>query len=247
MVVELNEKFGRNGIRFSTGSGGLPKATLTSAKANAEIYLHGAHVTHFQPNAGEPVLWMSDLAVFDGRKAIRGGIPVIFPWFGSHPNDESKPQHGFARNSSWNVAGASADGSNVTIELSLSSSPVTKQLWPYEFALKLTVTLSDKLHVRLRVENKDSEPFEVSPALHSYFAVADIRQVSLSGFEDTPYIDQLGGGERYNQAGLVKFSEEVDRVYLAQGGATSTRPAIVDDAVGNRRIEVSSEDRKSVV
>src|SRR5687768_4182806 len=122
-VNELNARFGVPGVAaIDAGSGGLPRVRITSPAAEAEIYLHGAHVTHFQPRGhGKPVLFMSARSLFDPAKAIRGGVPLIFPWFGTNPANPNVPQHGFARTTAWEIrdirAGADA-ATAVTLGLS---------------------------------------------------------------------------------------------------------------------------------
>ncbi|MEI6351753.1 MAG: D-hexose-6-phosphate mutarotase, partial [Verrucomicrobiota bacterium] len=88
-------------VRLVTGSGGLPRIEVTTALAEAHIYLHGAHVTHFAPTGQSPVLFMSAQSAFLPGKPIRGGVPIIFPWFGPRQNDPASPAHGFARTQSW--------------------------------------------------------------------------------------------------------------------------------------------------
>lgn len=246
LIDELNERHGLDGIRFDSGQGGLPKAVLTSRHGTAEIYLHGGHVTHYQPSDGEPVLWMSDEAVFDGNKAIRGGIPVVFPWFGPHQTDKGQPQHGFARNATWKVD-STASGDELAIVLSLASTLATKRIWPHDFKLKLSTTLAQSLEVSLTIQNTGDKHFEVSPALHTYFVVGDIRKTSITGFEDAHFVDQLADEQR-QQRGSITFGEEVDRIYFAGAKpGNPVRPAVIMDDTLGRRIEISSEGSQSSV
>src|SRR5436190_10964031 len=103
-MQELNERFGIPGVvSIETGNGGLTKIAVTAPQASAEIYLHGAHVTHFQPTGEQPVLWMSKSTWFDAAKPIRGGVPICFPWFGPNKSDPKLPAHGFARLRDWDI------------------------------------------------------------------------------------------------------------------------------------------------
>ena len=245
MIEQLNSRFGLDSIRFGEGQGGLTRAVLTTSHGETEIYLHGAHVTRFSLG-GQPLLWMSKDAVFDGKKALRGGIPIIFPWFGPHPTDNEKPQHGFARNRPWEVLGTKETKHETTLELGLQNSPETKELWPFDFAAKVVITLGSALYVELQIENLGTAPFEVSPALHTYFAVEDISQVAISGFEGEQYIDQLQAGKRLEQRGEITFSEEVDRIYLRADESLSSR-AIIHDRAADRHTEVASTQSNSAV
>src|SRR5690349_5235262 len=88
-------------VSLDAGRGGLPRLTVRNRLARAEVYLHGAHVTAWQPDGHEPVLWMSAKSQWDAAKPIRGGVPICFPWFGPHASDPSAPGHGFARLLDW--------------------------------------------------------------------------------------------------------------------------------------------------
>src|SRR5450432_3825163 len=108
-------------VRIEPGNGGLTKLVVTSPKASAEIYLHGAHVTHFQPAGQKPVLWMSESSLFDASKPIRGGVPICFPWFGPRKDDPKSPAHGFARLREWKIESISHIGDEVVVTLILKS------------------------------------------------------------------------------------------------------------------------------
>ncbi len=242
VIDELNSRFGCSGVQFERGHGGLTKVKLSTERSTAEVYLHGGHVTGFQLSGQDPILWMSNLAIYDGKKALRGGIPVIFPWFGPHPSDASQAQHGFARNLLWKVNNASSTETTSTLQLSLTSTAETLALWPHEFGLTLNVHLKpESLQVELTVSNKGNEPFEIATALHTYFAVSDISGVSIDGFDGATFIDQLDGGARQVQAGRITFAREVDRIYLQTGNAE------IRDSQANRTIQVESTGSNSTV
>lgn len=121
----------------SAGLGGLPRVSVRhSSGAQLEVYLWGATITSYRLSTGQGVLFTSSEAVFDGKKAIRGGIPVVFPQFGTNG---PLPQHGFARNSQWELV-HSGDGA---VELALSDTDATRAVWPHAFALRLRATFDD--------------------------------------------------------------------------------------------------------
>ena len=168
-------------------SGGLPKINITTGRSTAEIYLHGAQVTGFQKNGEPPLLFLSRLSRFAAGKAIRGGVPICFPWFGPRPGDVD---HGFARITEWElvetttpVAGA------VTVRLRLPARPASAA-W-HEFRTEFVVTVADTLTMELVTTNESPDrSFEFEDCLHSYFAVGDIVQVSVTGLKGAHYLDK---------------------------------------------------------
>src|SRR6266446_1997765 len=119
-LAELQKRFAiANVVRFEEGSGGLTRAFVTTPLARAEIHLHGSHVTTYQPVGQNPVLWMSGKSQFQSDKAIRGGIPICFPWFGARAGNASSPAHGFARVKQWEVESVTSPGDG-SVELILT-------------------------------------------------------------------------------------------------------------------------------
>ncbi|MCU4158154.1 D-hexose-6-phosphate mutarotase [Carboxylicivirga sp. A043] len=202
-------------------------AHLTNKHASAKISLYGAHVLSFIPNKQDDILFVSPHAVYQEGKAIRGGIPICWPWFNAHPVDKSLPSHGFARISKWSVNSTSADEEKIQLELVLSSNPDTLKLWPYQFEVRLMVTLTDQLSVALTTINKGEQPFDVSAALHSYFNISDIHTVTLEGLENTSYKDDVENVENIQKDQLLSFGQRTDRRYQ------STSKAIIRDAQRN--------------
>jgi len=244
MIGELNDSFGIDGhVDFRTGEGDLPQAVISNPLASAEVYLHGAHVTAFQPRGAEPLLWMSDRAEFRADKAIRGGIPVAWPWFGPHPTDEALPQHGFARVLDWSVAatGVLTDG-RTELRLQLTDDERTRALWPHAFDLEIRVVVGASLTVELRTRNSGSESYEIGGALHTYFRVGDIERVAIDGLDGRDYLDQLDGHRVKRQSGIISFAGEVDRVYLDTAGA-----CIIDDPTLGRRIRAAKTGSRTTV
>ena len=235
MINELNETFGVDGhIGFHFGKGNMPKAVIANEFASAEVYLHGAHVTSFRPHNSSPVLWMSNIAEFRHDKAIRGGIPVVWPWFGPHPNDDTKPQHGFARVSEWTLVSTTSLSNGLTqLRLQLTDSETTRTLWPHSFELELSVTVGTQLRIDLISRNTGAEPFIVGGALHTYFNIGDINRITIEGLEGREYLDQLQGHQTNHQKGPITISEEVDRIYL-----NTDDECIISDTDMKRRIRV---------
>ena len=159
-------------VTFANGSGGLPKINITTGRSTAEIYLHGAHVTGFQKNGEPPLLFMSRLSQFAAGKAIRGGVPVCFPWFGPREGDVA---HGFARITEWDLieTAATPDG-GVTVRFRLPST-AANAAWP-AFRAEFVVTVTDQLAMELIATNESADRnFDFENCLHTYFAVGDIN------------------------------------------------------------------------
>ena len=205
-----------NSCRIEPGVGGLPRIAISSALATAHIYLHGAHVTHYQRVGEPPLLFMSDASIFQENKPIRGGVPICFPWFGPRANRPDSPGHGFARLLPWKQVDIreSPDG-DVVVELALQDSDVTRAHWPHAFELRYVVTVGRKLNLALTVRNSGSQPFTFEEALHTYFSVADIRKVSVTGLERTRCFSKVNNeGLRTSGPEPITFVGETDRVYL---------------------------------
>jgi glucose-6-phosphate 1-epimerase len=231
-----------SGVHTVPGQGGLTRILISNAQSVGELYLHGAHMTRWQPRDSEPVLWLSDSAMFAAAKAIRGGVPLCWPWFGPHPTDANAKAHGFARLNEWRVGGVSHQHDHTAITLHLTSSPATLALWPHDFALALEITAGPTLAVALTTHNTGAAPFTITEALHTYLTVADVGQISIEGLQGARYIDQTRGGAVLMQDGpTVTFVEETDRVYQTSAGCT-----LIDPVLG-RRIHIAKSGSGSTV
>src|SRR5438067_13913064 len=114
----------------------LKKIDIDSPAAKGEIYLHGAHVTQFQPKGHQPVLFLSKESSFQSDKAIRGGVPICFPWFGPKADDSAAPMHGFARISQWKLDSMQRAGDEAIVVMSLQSDATTRRRWPHDFSAR---------------------------------------------------------------------------------------------------------------
>lgn len=224
-------------ITIKTGHGGLRYFELRRNGAEAHVYMHGAHVLHYQPARQAPVLWHSGKSFFEPGKPIRGGIPVCWPWFGAHPEDATRPMHGLARITEWSPAASSATADATALTLKLSD------LQGIEAKAELKVILRDDLQISLTTTNLGKEPLQLSEALHSYFAVSDIRTVSVTGLDGEQYIDTLPASRPVlKQTGPVTFTEETDRIYI-----NTTRECTIDDPNMKRRIRIAKTGSQSTV
>jgi len=177
-------------------------------KANAAISLHGGHVLSFTPKGQDDLIWMSKEAIFNPEKAIRGGVPVCWPWFGRIAD----PAHGFARNNEWTLIEHRENDNGVIVVLGLEASETTKAIWPFEFEARLTVEIGDELRIMLDAKNTDNKAWNCSGALHTYLNVADIASTTITGMGLT-YIDGLQNAKLCTGEDTLSISAAVDRVY----------------------------------
>ncbi len=215
MIESLNQKFARSGlVRFAAGQGGLVRAVITTPRADAHVYLHGAHVTHYQPKGQPDLLFVSDKSWFEAGKPIRGGIPICFPWFGN----AGDPAHGFARLVEWKVHEVVVTPEQdvmLTLELPTPKPASGSSSWSLEARVLFHVSIGAHLKLALEVTNTGEKPLKFEEALHTYFAVADIKRVSVQGLHGAEYLDKtLDFARKTQQADPLTFTAETDRVYF---------------------------------
>jgi len=243
MIDELNERFAIAGIaEIVAGLGGLAAVRIASAAVEAEVYLHGGHVTSWRPAGTGDVIFLSRQSKFEAGKAIRGGIPICFPWFGAKGDDAKAPQHGFARTSEWELVSIAQDGEAVVVTLALESSDATRALWPYEFRAEYRIVVGAELRLELAVTNSGGVSFRFEEALHTYFHVGDVAQMRVAGLDGVAYLDKRDGGREKRQVGDVAMTAITDNVYLATASALT-----IEDPVLKRRIAVEKRNSLTTV
>lgn len=218
---------------------GYPTIRISNDHASATIALHGGHVIDYIPRDQEPVIFTSREAIFTEGKAIRGGIPVCWPWFSAHPTDSKMPAHGFARNRFWKAvsSNSTAEGTEVVLELDTSDIKIC----PHSTQLTLTIFVGKELKLDLRSTNTGDSTVTVGGALHSYFTVGAIEKITLTGLENTHYQDTIIN-EAKQQECEITFAGETDNVYK-DTEATVT----IHDPVFNREISVAKAGSRSTV
>lgn len=230
-------------VTFTEGPGGLPLIELAHGQARATISLFGGQVLRFQPAGAEPVLWMSERSPFEEGKAIRGGIPLCWPWFGPSPLDAALPSHGFVRTRTWEVrATRIVDGEAAQLRLGLSDDAETLRMWAHPFDLELVVTVDTELTVELIVRNTGHFSFVCGGALHTYLIVGNVADVRIHGLDGVSFIDQLKPDTLNRQVGPVVIREETDNIYLDTAG-----PCVLEDPNLHRRIVVEKGGSRSTV
>jgi len=227
-------------ITVLEGNGELPKLELTTDWSTAEIYLQGAHITDFQKRGEEPLLFTSRCSRFLAGQPIRGGVPVIFPWFGSR---EGEPAHGFARLAAWRLQEATAiPEGGVSLRFSLPEAPA-RATWP-EFSANYIITVTDRLAIELIITNlSPGQPLIFENCLHTYFNVGDINATTIRGLQGVGYLDKTQQFAQKTEANeAIRITEETDRIYLN----TTTAVEIVDEKL-RRRIQVNKRGSASTV
>lgn len=227
-------------VSFMEGSGELPMLEIKTEWSTAEIYLHGAHVTRFQRRNEPPLLFLSQVSRFDKSHPIRGGVPVIFPWFGPR---EGKPAHGFARTTAWELKEitSSANGS-ISLRLRLPDCPEAAGFPP--FTADYIVTVSDTLELKLVITNSSPDKeFTFEECLHTYFTVGDISAVSVVGLKGVSYEDKVDNFAKKTETNdAITIASEVDRVYFDTTGTVE-----IQDRSLHRKIIVEKQSSASTV
>lgn len=233
----LNQHFGiEDVLHFSGGEGGLWRALITTEKCSAELYRHGAHLTRWRPAGHDEVIWLSSLARFEYGKAIRGGVPICFPWFaGNQPkSDPDGPAHGYARTTTWEFIDAKHDQGDVTLSMRTAIEP---------FTLQYDVTFGDTLTMQLTATNTGSAPASFESALHTYFVISGIKQVQVHGLENADYLDTVGGHRQdlTQNDQPIHFDAETDRIYTSDATTKIIDPGL------QRTITIEKEHSGSTV
>lgn len=231
-------------LQFIEIEHGFVYAEINNARAHATVSTYSGQLLSYRPkDRQEDLLFVSDKAYYEAGKAIKGGIPVCWPWFGPDPENRGRPAHGFVRNRQWQVSGSEslADGSTKII-LSITDSEATRALWPHPFRLDIEITVGDTLRVELVTHNTGNDSITISQALHSYFRVGDITSVSVLGLDGINYIDKANDSARKTQAGPLTISSEVDRIYTDTSGDLT-----IDDASLERKISIASSGCSTAV
>ena len=217
---------------------GFPVYVIETEEATAKVSVYGAQVLAWAPKGHEPVLYLSPRALFEEGKAIRGGIPICWPWFAKHREDDSLPFHGFARTSLWEVVSCEPAGKEIVLTFRLPCTDETKKLFPHEFELTATITVGAQLSVSLKTRNPGEKSFQISSALHTYLAVADINRVQVDGLINASYLDTVGEPTERDQETHLKIEEEVDRIYKSMASHLvrdlSNHRSIFVDKAGSR-------------
>jgi glucose-6-phosphate 1-epimerase len=220
---------------------GQPAMRLALSEGSAcTVALHGAHLLSWITADGVERLYLSPEALFDGRSAIRGGVPVCWPQFNLRG---ALPKHGFVRNVAWQAETPDAAGRGDTLVFSLHDSDATRAIWPHAFRARLAVTLAPRtLRITLTVDNTSRAPWSFAAALHSYLRVDDIAGVALEGLQGAHRWDAVHDDQHVDLAPVRRFDSEFDSVYTAPA-----RPLRLVQPSGTLEIAQSASCTETVV
>jgi glucose-6-phosphate 1-epimerase len=221
--------------------------------AELVVAQQGAHIVSYQRDGQQPLIWANEQAAFKKGKAIRGGMPICWPWFGNlernppavqamRDSDEPAKAHGEVRAIDWELMGVGEDGDALLIEFIQPQAEGHLPGWPHNVGLKLSIRLDEALNVSLVSFNGGTETVSFSQALHTYFAVSDVREIAVKGLDGVRYIETLENWEEREQSGELKFAGETDRIYLD----TPDMLSIVDPQ-WERKIHICTAGSKSAV
>lgn len=203
-------------VCFGEGRGGLPQVQLRTGAATSTVYLNGAHVCSYRPDGESEILWLSNNARFEPGAAIRGGIPICWPWFaqfGRNAPSTDTPMHGFARNSTFEVIATSADTDCASVVLRRHA-PSAPAPWNDGLQLDVEIRLSDTLWMEVRTTNQGDSTVPIGAALHSYFAVSEVGNARIPELTGVEYLDKTRDYARTLQADDLVVAGEIDRIFL---------------------------------
>ena len=212
---ELHHRFVIPGLaQVIADEAGNPKVRITTPKSTAEMLLHGAQVTSWKPTGTEEVIFVSRQALFAEGKAIRGGIPICFPWFRAKSGDAHAPAHGLVRTKIWSLESIEQNSGDVTVSMSTQSDAGTKRWWPADFRLLHRVTFGSQLKLEFTVSNTGATPFRFEEALHTYHTVGDVHKVRIRGLDGVTYLDNTKSNIEKKQTGDVLITSPTDSAYI---------------------------------
>lgn len=226
-------------LTFHVGDGNLNhdllEARIVTPASEATILLHGAHLTRWHPSGEQPVIYMSPKSAFAQDKPVRGGIPVLYPWFGAGWDNQHQPMHGFARITEWTVESTHLDPTgDVHLTLTLPSTPDLQKAGYGQCAATIHFRVGHELAITLEVTNHGSAPIVFEEGLHTYFAVGDIREVATEGLQGTTFLDKRDNFAKKTQTErLFRYTRDVDQVHL-----NTASPLILHDAAWQRQIHI---------
>jgi glucose-6-phosphate 1-epimerase len=233
-IDKLNEIFGIPGIaQVTAGGGGLAQVKITSSVATADIYLHGAQVTGWCPTGGNEVIFLSKQSRWEDGRAIRGGVPICFPWFRAKADDAKAPAHGVVRTKAWTLTSLSHSADDVIVTMATESDESSRRWWPYEFRLVHRITVGSSLKLELIATNNGDTPFTIEEALHTYHLVGDVEKVRVGGLDGTNFLDNMDGNKEKTQAGDIVLTGATDNAYMR-----TTNALQLIDPVMRRRVRI---------
>ncbi|MCP4209846.1 MAG: D-hexose-6-phosphate mutarotase [Halieaceae bacterium] len=243
-LEKLNAQCAIEELQFVEGPGGLIMAKIDNGLAKARISTYAGQVLSFQPHGEEEdLLFVSEFAYYQPGKAIKGGMPICWPWFGPDPEDKGRPAHGLVRAAQWEVLETQQmENGSTRLRLGITENDETLTSWPHNFALAVEVTVGRQLDVSLITINTEENDLTLTQALHTYFKVGDIGEIAVEGLDGCAYIDKMDDSKEKKQQGTVTISEQTERIYTGVTG-----DLVINDPSLSRRIRIRSQGSNSTV
>ena len=243
-LTQLKEHFAIPGVlTFHQIPSGLIYADFTTPHATATVYIQGAHLTAWQPAGEQPVIFLSRESDFEPGKPVRGGVPIAFPWFANRHDGKTGPSHGFARIQDWTLAFAALAGDDLHLTFTLAPTEMSRELGYDKFHLAYQLIIGRTLTLRLTVANDAASALLFEEALHTYYSVVDVHEVTVTGLEPTSFIDKTDNmREKPAAHAPLTFSAATDRVYQ-----NTAATCVLHDAAGRRRITVAKTNSDTTV
>src|ERR1700722_11988962 len=242
-IEELNQLFAISGVvSIGAGNQGLPRVSVQTPSASAEIYLHGAQLTSWRPAGADEVTFLSQHSQWEPGRAIRGGIPVCFPWFRNKADDPKAPAHGFVRTKAWQLDSVAKQGDVVLVSLSTVSEEATRAWWPHDFHLAHYLTIGEELVQELVVSNTGNTSLRFEEALHTYYRVGGAGAVRVQGLDGVAYLDNTDSNRKKEQEGDVVFTRQTDSAYI-----DPTHAVEIHDPLLRRRIRLAKQNSRTTV
>ncbi len=242
-LAHLNEHFGLPGVlAFHATPSGLIRADIRTPHANATVYLQGAHLTAWQPAGQQPVIFTSRKTELAPGKAIRGGVPICFPWFATRHDGKAGPSHGFGRIQDWTLDFAALAGDDLHLTFTLGPTDISRELGFDHFRLAYQLIIGRTLTMQLTVANDGTTPLVFEEALHTYYKVADVHEINITGLEGVTYLDKNEHLQSKLQEGAITITGPTDRVYL-----NTVTTCIIHDTASKRQISVAKTNSNTTV
>lgn len=235
-IQTLNQQFALGDfLKFAEHPSGLMMGLVKTPLCESRFFLQGAHVSHFHPtHTQRPVLFMSEAAVYEPGRPIRGGIPICFPWFSSHPTQPTLPAHGWARTSVWQVTSTHFASNQLEITLTLEHD---------DWQLTYHLTFGADLRASFEAQNAGPNPRSFEVALHTYLDIGAIQDTEITGdLSALPYLDQLTSEIHPPLSDPIKFQAETDRIY--HGSAPDIQ---IQDKRFSRVIHIHAKNSNSTI
>lgn len=230
-------------VTLKANNQGFEFIIINHPNFDAAFALQGAHLLHFQVKQQPPLIYLSETAIYDDNKAIRGGVPICWPWFAAPSKhlDENLPFHGFARTNKWRHTKLNETPQGIELEFEFASNEATKAIWDNDFSLTLNVSLSDHIELSLTTNNTGSNDFTYRGALHTYLNIADIHDCSIEGLPSN-YFNSLKKEKASSEDKVLVTNKALDSIY-----DRNTENITVNDGSNQRKIIIENTGHDSVV